>query len=58
MPHDVKQLWPLAHTSDLIGAVWLPKDAQTNPVDTTRALARGAKNRGVKFWSTARSPIS
>lgn len=48
-PTDVKNLWPLAETHDLVGAVYLPKDGQTNPVDTTQALARGAKSRGVKI---------
>ena len=49
-PGEVKRLWPLAETSDLVGAVFLPKDGQTNPVDTTQALARGgAKSRGAKF---------
>lgn len=48
-PTDVKNLWPLAETRDLVGAVYLPKDGRTNPVDTTQALARGAKSRGVKI---------
>lgn len=48
-PTDVKSLWPLAETHDLVGAVYLPKDGRTNPVDTTQALARGAKSRGVKI---------
>ena len=33
---------------------YLPKDGQTNPVDTTRALARGARNRGVKIVEDCR----
>jgi len=48
-PSDTVQLWPLLETKDLIGAVYLPKDGQTNPVHTTQALARGAKSRGVKI---------
>src|ERR1700676_3839213 len=42
-PAEASQLWPLLEISDLVGAVYLPKDGQTNPVDTTQALARGAK---------------
>jgi glycine cleavage system T protein len=53
-PADVKNLWPLADTGDLLGAVYLPKDGQTNPVDTTQALARGAKARGVKIVENCR----
>ncbi|MET4023248.1 FAD-dependent oxidoreductase [Bradyrhizobium sp. S3.2.12] len=43
-------LWPLMATEDLVGAVHLPKDGQTNPVDTTQALARGARGRGAKIF--------
>lgn len=41
------ELWPLMRTDDLVGAVYIPGDAVTSPVDTTMALARGAKDRGV-----------
>ncbi|MBS0580520.1 MAG: FAD-dependent oxidoreductase [Proteobacteria bacterium] len=48
-PGDAKALWPLINADDLVGAVYLPKDGQTNPVDTTQALARGARSRGVRI---------
>jgi 4-methylaminobutanoate oxidase (formaldehyde-forming) len=38
--------WPLLRTDDLVGALWLPRDGRTNPIDTTRALARGAQLGG------------
>jgi 4-methylaminobutanoate oxidase (formaldehyde-forming) len=38
--------WPLMRTDDLVGALWLPRDGRTNPIDTTRALARGARQGG------------
>jgi 4-methylaminobutanoate oxidase (formaldehyde-forming) len=38
--------WPLMRTDDLVGALWLPGDGRTDPVDTTRALARGAQQGG------------
>ena len=41
------ELWPLMRTDDLVGAVYIPGDAVTSPVDTTIALARGARDRGV-----------
>lgn len=47
-PGEVQERWPLISTEDLVGAVYLPKDGQTNPVDTTQALARGARQAGVK----------
>src|SRR4029077_3931886 len=46
-PGAAKERWPLLSTDDLVGAVFLPKDGQTNPVDTTQALARGARRGGV-----------
>ncbi|MFC7698456.1 FAD-dependent oxidoreductase [Bradyrhizobium sp. GCM10028915] len=47
---EAGDLWPSMATEDLVGAVHLPKDGQTNPVDTTHALARGAKLRGAKIF--------
>jgi 4-methylaminobutanoate oxidase (formaldehyde-forming) len=34
------------HTDDLVGALWLPRDGRTNPIDTTLALAKGARQGG------------
>ena len=39
-------LWPPMRTDDLAGAVWIPGDGRTNPIDTTLALARGARQGG------------
>ena len=41
------ELWPLMRTDDLVGAVFIPEDAVTSPVDTAMALAKGAKDLGV-----------
>ena len=43
---QIKERWPMLSVDDLAGGIFLPKDGQTNPVDTTRALAQGAKMRG------------
>jgi len=48
-PGEAAERWPLLSTQGLIGAVFLPKDGQTNPVDTTQALARGARSGGVRI---------
>jgi 4-methylaminobutanoate oxidase (formaldehyde-forming) len=53
-PAEAKALWPLLETADLAGAAFLPKDGQTNPVDTTQALVRGAKRSGVKVIENCR----
>ena len=48
-PGEARERWPLLSTAGVIGAVYLPKDGQTNPVDTTQALARGARKAGVRI---------
>ena len=48
-PGEARERWPLLSTEGVIGAVYLPKDGQTNPVDTTQALARGARRAGVRI---------
>ena len=44
--NELSELWPLVRTDDLVGALYIPRDGQTSPVDTTMALAKGAKARG------------
>jgi glycine cleavage system aminomethyltransferase T/glycine/D-amino acid oxidase-like deaminating enzyme len=46
-PDAARERWPLLATDDLVGAILLPRDGRTNPVDTTQALARGARHGGV-----------
>jgi len=53
-PGAARERWPLLSTEDLVGAVFLPKDGQTNPVDTTQALARGARRGGVRILEEVR----
>lgn len=45
----VTELWPLLNTEDLVGALHIPRDGQASPVDTTLALAKGAKARGARI---------
>jgi 4-methylaminobutanoate oxidase (formaldehyde-forming) len=45
-PREAGELWPLMRTRDLAGAVWIPRDGRTNPIDTTLALAKGARTAG------------
>jgi 4-methylaminobutanoate oxidase (formaldehyde-forming) len=49
-PGAARERWPLLATDDLVGAVYLPKDGRTNPVDTAQALARGARSSGVRIF--------
>ncbi|MCB0031928.1 MAG: GcvT family protein [Anaerolineales bacterium] len=48
-PDRLKKLWPLLNIDDVIGGVYVPQDGQTNPVDTTMALAAGARKAGIRF---------
>ena len=48
-PNEVKRMWPLMDTSDLIGASWLPTDGQASPSDITQSLAKGARMHGAKI---------
>jgi 4-methylaminobutanoate oxidase (formaldehyde-forming) len=53
-PAEAGARYPLMHTADLQGAVWLPGDGKANPADLTIALAKGARSRGVRFFEGAR----
>jgi 4-methylaminobutanoate oxidase (formaldehyde-forming) len=55
-PSEAARLWPLMRTDDLAGAVWIPGDGRTNPIDTTLALARGARNGGATIIEN--TPVS
>ncbi len=45
---EAKELQPLLNIEDLVGALYIPRDGQTSPVDTTMALAKGAKAKGAR----------
>lgn len=47
---EMAKMWPLANLDDVIGGVFLPGDGQTNPIDTTMALAKGAKMGGAQIF--------
>lgn len=47
---EINRYWPLLNVDDVVGGVFLPKDGQTNPIDTTMALAKGARNGGAQIF--------
>jgi 4-methylaminobutanoate oxidase (formaldehyde-forming) len=49
-PKEARDLWPRMATNGLVGAVHLPNDGQTSPVDTALALAQAAKSRGARVF--------
>lgn len=48
-PDDVIARHPLIDGTELHGGLWFPHDGVANPTDTTQALARGARDRGVRI---------
>ena len=48
-PADIAARYPILETRDVKGGVFLAKDGQTNPIDTTQALAKGARMRGARI---------
>ena len=48
-PREVRDRHPLVDLKDVAGGLWTPNDGQTNPVDTTLALARGARAGGARI---------
>ncbi|MEZ5887104.1 MAG: FAD-dependent oxidoreductase [Paracoccaceae bacterium] len=52
-PKEIKDRWPLVRTEDLVGALYHPQDGYINPADVTQAMAKGARQRGVKILQKA-----
>ena len=46
---EIKRMWPLFDTSDILAGFYTAEDGRTNPVDTTMALAKGAKMGGARI---------
>ncbi len=48
-PRQVQELFPLASTDEILAGFYVKEDGRANPVDVTMALAKGARQRGVKI---------
>jgi glycine cleavage system aminomethyltransferase T/glycine/D-amino acid oxidase-like deaminating enzyme len=48
------EMYPGINTEGVIGALYIEKDGQTNPIDTTMALAKGARSHGVKIFENCK----
>ncbi len=48
-PAEARELHPLLRIDDLVGAVFLPKDGQINPLDVAQAFAKGARLNGASI---------
>ncbi len=47
-PREVLERFPLVRGDDVLAGFYVPGDGRVNPVDVTMALARGARQRGVR----------
>ncbi len=52
-PAEARDRWPLLSIHGAKGAFWFPGDGYTNPIDTTMALARGARMHGAQIFEDA-----
>jgi len=48
-PEQVLEKYPLLDIAGVVGGIWLPTDGQTDPVDTTQALAAAARLHGARI---------
>ncbi len=46
---EVRDLFPLARTDDILAGFYVKEDGRVNPVDVTMALAKGARQKGAKI---------
>ncbi len=48
-PSEVKRLFPLARTDDILAGFYVKEDGRVNPVDVTMALAKAARLAGARI---------
>ncbi|MGD8735878.1 MAG: FAD-dependent oxidoreductase, partial [Anaerolineae bacterium] len=51
---EIKEMWPLFHVDDILAGFYTAEDGRTNPVDTTMALAKGARIGGARILEETR----
>ena len=49
-PEQVREVWPLAETDNILGAIQHPADGYIQPADLTQALAKGARQLGATIY--------
>ena len=50
-PQQVKEIWPLCVTDELVGAIIHPEDGYIQPSDLTNALSKGARDLGAEIYT-------
>ncbi len=48
-PAELKEIYPLCHTDEIIGAIYEPNDGHVDPTLATNAMAAGARSRGAEI---------
>tara|TARA_B100000965_G_scaffold393035_1_gene403310 strand:+ start:1015 stop:3462 length:2448 start_codon:yes stop_codon:yes gene_type:complete len=46
---EIKEIYPVINTDDIIGGVHIPNDGQADPIGVTNVLAKGAKQNGANI---------
>lgn len=49
-PEQIQSKWKPINLDQIVGGFWFPEDGQVNPVDLTMAYAKGARQKGVRFF--------
>jgi len=49
-PEELKEVWPLADVTGVLGAIQHPADGYIQPADLTQALAKGARQLGATIY--------
>ncbi len=49
-PDEIKEIWPLINTDDILAGFYSPRDGRVNPTDVTMSMAKGARMMGVKIF--------
>ena len=50
---ELQHHWPLLRLDGILEAIHFPNDGQTNPIDTTNAIAKGARMAGAKIFENS-----
>jgi glycine cleavage system aminomethyltransferase T/glycine/D-amino acid oxidase-like deaminating enzyme len=53
---EIRRLWPIAHTSDLMGGILSPSDGRVSASDLCASLIRDARGKGVRVFED--TPVS
>jgi glycine/D-amino acid oxidase-like deaminating enzyme len=54
-PDEMKEIYPLIDTKDVLGGLFHPDDGQVDPAGVTQAMAKGAKMRGAEIYRSTPS---